>query len=207
MKKKFLLLAVTVTFIFTSCVSTPSTKKEENNEYDDLFLAQEEIVEESKIEYKQGNNKKKFFTRIDKQRPIIGFEGDCGTVYFECDTGAPYSYITKSGLKKGFNNYSQIEKQLLAGYKKYLIEEEKENLESISAEKLKERYYKDSNKRNGYCSLSFCFVENNMKYNIKNILYIPQENSNNKIDGMLGQDFFEQYKNVSFDYKNGYVIF
>jgi len=38
-------------------------------------------------------------------------------------------------------------------------------------------------------------------------IHLTPDNSETEIDGVLGQNFLEQYKNVSFDYKNKYLIF
>ena len=132
------LLTIVFAMILTSCVSTSNNEKEKNE-----FLAEEQFSKESQIEYVQGKQKKQFVTSIDKERPIIGFEGNNGIVYFECDTGAPYSYIKKSGIKKALGNYSQVEKNILTEYKKFLISNNEEDIESISDEQLKEKLYKD----------------------------------------------------------------
>src|SRR5574344_2250740 len=86
--------------ILISCASTKENDENVKSGSDEEFLAQEQVVEASTLEYKQGKNKKKFSLKINDARPVISFEGDGGTVRFLVDTGTPISQITKAGLKK-----------------------------------------------------------------------------------------------------------
>src|SRR5574344_735445 len=103
--------------VLISCASTKANDENVKSGSDEEFLAQEQVVEASVLEYKQGRNRKKFSLTIDDAMPVISFEGDGGTVRFLVDTGTPISQITRSGVKKilGPAFYS-FEKQIFAGF-------------------------------------------------------------------------------------------
>lgn len=208
MKKLLYTLCVLIASeMLISCVSTKTSNENVKLGSDEEFLAQEQVVEESVLEYKQGRNRKEFSLTIDDARPVISFQGDSGTVRFLVDTGTPISYIKKSGVKKETGTaFYNFEKQIVAEFRKTLIENKREDATSLSDDEIKDLLYNKEKRMNDHNTffprLKFTFDDS---YTAEMALY--PDDSNKKIDGILGQNFLEQYKNVSFDYKNKYLVF
>src|SRR5574344_652036 len=94
MKKVLHVLCVLIAAeLLVSCVSTKANNEKRKSATNEEFLAQEQVVEASTLEYKQGKNKKKFSLTIEDGTPVISFQVDGGTVRFLVDTGAPSSKI------------------------------------------------------------------------------------------------------------------
>jgi hypothetical protein len=194
--------------LLMSCVSTKANDEIVKSGSDEEFLAQEQVVEESALEYKQGRNKKKFSLTIDEARPVISFEGDGGTVRFLVDTGCPYSEIKRTGLKKVAGTaFYTIEKQIVAKYRTAIIENNGQDKASLSDDEVKDILYNEEKRLNEHIYvLPRLTLTLDNSYKAEMTIY-PDNYSNDKIDGVLGQDFLEQYNNVSFDYKNKYLVF
>jgi hypothetical protein len=204
MKKLLYALCVLIaTEIVMSCASTNGEKVKSAS--DEEFMAKEQTVEESLLEYKRGKNRKEFSLAIDDAKPVISFQCDSGTVALLVDTGAPVSYIKRSGLKilAGKEFYNN-EKQIVAEFRNTLIEKNVKDAASLSDDEIKNMLYKRKIDANSISPWLNCTFDNNL-YTAKMLLY--PDDSETEIDGILGQNFLEQYKNVSFDYKNQYLIF
>jgi hypothetical protein len=204
MKKLLYTLYVLIaTEIVMSCASTNSESVKSGS--DEAFMAKEQTVEESLLEYTQGKNRKKFSLAIEDGIPVISFQCDGRTVNFIVDTGTPVSTIKRSGVKTlAGKEFYNNEKQIVAGLRNTLIEENVKNAASLSDDEIKNMLYKRKLDHNSIVPSLNCTFENNL-YTAKMLLY--PDDSETEIDGTLGQNFLEQYKNVSFDYKNQYLIF
>src|SRR5574344_1352583 len=208
MKKVLHVLCVLIAAeLLVSCVSTKANNEKRKSATNEEFLAQEQVVEASTLEYKQGRNRKKFSLTIDDAMPVISFEGDGGTVRFLVDTGTPISQITRSGVKKilGPAFYS-FEKQIVAGFRKSLIENDRQDAAALSDDEIKDLIYNKEKKVSEHITscpcVTFTFDDS---YTL--VLALYPDDSIKQTDGILGQNFLEQYKNVSFDYKNEYLVF
>jgi predicted aspartyl protease len=194
--------------LLVSCVSTKANDEKRKSATNEEFLAQEQVVEASTLEYKQGKNKKKFSLTIEDGTPVISFQVDGGMVRFLVDTGAPSSKIKRTGLKKAAGTaFYTIEKQLVAKYRTAIIENYGQDKASLSDDEVKDILYNEEKRLNEHIYiLPQLTLTLDGSYTAVVTIY-PDNSINGNIDGILGQDFLEQYKNVSFDYKNNYLVF
>jgi hypothetical protein len=163
MKKLLYTLYVLIaTEILISCASTKTNGEKVKSGSDEEYMAKEQTVEESLLEYTQGKNRKEFSLAIEDGKPVISFKCDGGTVNFLVDTGAPKSYIKRSGLKKitGAQFYN-FEKQIVAKFRNSLIEKNVKDAASLSDDEIKDLFYKRKLDHNSIVPSLNCTFENN----------------------------------------------
>ena len=133
-------------------------------------------------------------------RPVVKYNIDGKDLFFIVDTGSKYNALSNSGLEKlGYNVYDFQTEILLPLYLKSNVKnpaiiQEVNNKNKVVIDKLLQEMINSFDYGKAYL------------VNIKGSKWAYGRDINKKFDGILGQAFLKQYKNVTFDFKNYFLI-
>lgn len=141
-----------------------------------------------------------------EEKPVIKLIINNTEYFFMCDTGSSFCVLSKNGVQKLFGTLDAFYNDTLPSYVQYKMSKDID-LSKKNKKQLIKMF--DTDILTGKISVSKEFSINKANKQIKWELVLQTKNLNpdTKVDGILGQSFFKQFKNITFDYKEKKIIF
>ena len=131
--------------------------------------------------------------------PVIKLDYQGKELFFLVDTGCTYSWINRTGIEKIFGSFDEFLNMNLDSYIEWIKTDSPNKIIDKTKNEIKKMYASQLEKMEVLTTNFFYF---DLFYG--NFFYKP---GNKKIDGIIGQDFLTNKKNVSFDFINNIIYF